>query len=42
LLQKALPQIERLTMAEIGAALGVHVGPGTLIVSMQPFTIPPQ
>lgn len=42
LLRQGLPQIERLTMAEIGAALGVHTGPGTLVVSMQPFTIPPQ
>jgi len=42
LLRQGLPQIERLTMAEIGAALGVHTGPGTVIVSMQPFTLPPQ
>jgi len=42
LLRQGLPQIERLTMAEIGAALGVHTGPGTLVVSMQPFTKPPQ
>jgi hypothetical protein len=42
LLRKALPQIERLTMTEIGAALGVHTGPGTLIVAMQPFTKPPR
>jgi len=42
LLREALPQIERLTMTEIGAALGVHTGPGTLIVAMQPFTKPPR
>ena len=42
LLRQGLPQIERLTMAEIGAALGVHTGPGTLVVSMQPFTKPPR
>ena len=42
LLREALPQIVRLTMTEIGAALGVHTGPGTLIVAMQPFTKPPR
>ena len=41
LLRRDLPQIERLTMAELGSALGVHTGPGALIVSMQPFTRPP-
>ena len=41
LLRRDLPQIERLTMAELGAALGVHAGPGTLIASIQPFTKPP-
>jgi DegV family protein with EDD domain len=42
LLRRDLPQIERLTLAELGAALGVHAGPGTLIASIQPFTKPPQ
>ncbi len=42
LLRRDVPQIERLTMAELGAALGVHAGPGTLIASIQPFTKPPQ
>jgi len=42
LLREALPQIVRLTMTEIGAALGVHTGPGALIVAMQPFTKPPR
>ncbi|MDJ0907278.1 MAG: DegV family protein [Woeseiaceae bacterium] len=42
LLRRDLPQIERLTMAELGAALGVHAGPGTLIASVQPFTKPPR
>ena len=42
LLRRDLPQIERLTMAELGAALGVHAGPGALIVSIQPFTKPPR
>ena len=41
LLRRDLPQIERLIMAEIGTALGVHAGPGTLIASVQPFTKPP-
>ena len=38
LLRQALPQIKRLTIAEVGAALGVHAGPGTLIVALQPYT----
>jgi DegV family protein with EDD domain len=42
LLRKALPEIVRLTMTEIGAALGVHAGPGALVVAMQPFTKPPR
>ena len=42
LLRRDLPQIERLTMAELGSALGVHAGPGTLIAAMQPFTKPPR
>lgn len=42
LLREQLPQIERLTIAELGSAIGVHTGPGTLIVSMQPFTTPPE
>ncbi len=41
LLREGLPQIKQLTMAELGAALGVHAGPGTLIVAVQPFTTPP-
>ena len=42
LLRRDLPQIERLTSAELGSALGVHVGPGALIVAMQPATKPPR
>jgi DegV family protein with EDD domain len=42
LLRRDLPQIERLTSAELGSALGVHTGPGALIVSLQPATKPPQ
>jgi len=38
LLQQSLPQIKRLTVAEIGAGLGVHAGPGTLVVAVQPYT----
>lgn len=38
LLRQGLPQIKRLTIAEIGAGLGVHAGPGTLVVALQPYT----
>lgn len=41
-LRRELPQIKRLTTAEVGAALGVHTGPGALIVAMQPYTTPGQ
>ncbi len=40
LLREQLPSIRRLTTAELGAGLGAHAGPGTLIVSIQPFTTP--
>ncbi|MDH3532966.1 MAG: DegV family EDD domain-containing protein [Gammaproteobacteria bacterium] len=39
-LREKLPDIERLTIAELGAAIGVHGGPGTLVVATQPFTAP--
>ena len=39
-LRRELPNIARLTMAELGAALGAHAGPGTLVVATQPFTSP--
>jgi len=42
LLRCELSQIERLTITSLGAALGVHTGPGALIVALQPFTKPPQ
>jgi hypothetical protein len=42
LLRRGLPQIERLTTAELGSALGVHAGPGSLVVAVQPFTTPPR
>lgn len=39
-LRKELPQIRRLAIAELGAGLGAHTGPGTLIVGTQPFVTP--
>lgn len=42
ILRRELSQIERLTITSLGAALGVHTGPGALIVALQPFTKPPQ
>jgi DegV family protein with EDD domain len=39
-LNKALPDTERLSMAELGTALGVHGGPGTLIIAIQPYVNP--
>ena len=39
-LSKNLPKIERLSMAEIGTAVGVHGGPGTLVIATQPFVNP--
>jgi DegV family protein with EDD domain len=41
LLQKQLPSINRLTILELGTAFGVHGGPGTIVVSTQPHTVPP-
>jgi fatty acid-binding protein DegV len=35
-IRERLPNIGRLSMTGIGTALGVHGGPGTLIVSMMP------
>ena len=40
LLRKELPQIRRLTIAELGAGLGSHAGPGTLVVGIQPSFAP--
>lgn len=40
LLREALPQIQRLTMSEIGPGLGSHTGPGTLLVGIQPGVTP--
>jgi len=39
-LRQELPQIKRLTIAELGAGLGAHTGPGTLIISTQPCVAP--
>ncbi len=36
LLRKAIPNIERLITTDLGTALGVHGGPGTLMVATQP------
>ena len=35
-MQDVLPEIHRLTVTELGSALGVHGGPGTLIVATMP------
>jgi len=42
ILRRELAEIERLTITSLGAALGVHTGPGALVVALQPFTKPPQ
>lgn len=39
-LQSSLPQVQRFSEAELGTALGVHGGPGTLVVSTQPYLNP--
>jgi DegV family protein with EDD domain len=39
-LQQRLDNIHRTTITDIGAALGVHGGPGTLIVATQPYSRP--
>lgn len=38
LLREMIPKIERLSVTQLGAALGVHGGPGTLLVATQPST----
>jgi DegV family protein with EDD domain len=40
ILRERLPCITRLTTAELGAALGAHGGPGTLIIATQPSGLP--
>ena len=37
-LRKQFDGIKRLTIAELGSALGVHGGPGTLILAIQPYS----
>jgi DegV family protein with EDD domain len=39
-LRRRFDNIHRTTITDIGAALGVHGGPGTLIVATQPYTRP--
>ena len=39
-LQEKLPNIHRISIAELGSALGVHGGPGLLIVATQPCRLP--
>ncbi len=40
ILREELEDIERTTITEIGSALGVHAGPGTLVVATQPVRRP--
>lgn len=40
LLKQKAPNIRRLSVAELGTALGVHGGPGTLVVATQPYLTP--
>jgi fatty acid-binding protein DegV len=40
LLKKKVPNIRRLSVAELGTALGVHGGPGTLVIATQPYVTP--
>ena len=39
-LRRHFDNIHRTTITDIGAALGVHGGPGTLIVATQPYSRP--
>ena len=39
-LRRELPDIKRVSVTEIGAGLGVHTGPGALVVALQPYTTP--
>lgn len=40
LLRQKLPSIRKLSLTDPGAALGVHGGPGMLIVATQPYLTP--
>lgn len=39
-LHRQFDNIHRTTVTDVGAALGVHCGPGTLVVATQPYTRP--
>ena len=39
-LRQEIPNIASLSTAELGTALGVHGGPGTLVVATQPYVTP--
>ncbi len=39
-LRKQLPDAQRISMAELGTAIGVHGGPGTLVIATQPYVNP--
>ena len=39
-LEDAIPEIKRLVVTELGTALGVHAGPGALVVATQPAYTP--
>ena len=39
-LRKNLENIQRVSIGEIGTAIGVHGGPGTLVVSTAPYVSP--
>jgi DegV family protein with EDD domain len=38
LIRERIPKIARLTITDLGAGLGAHGGPGTLLVAIQPHT----
>jgi fatty acid-binding protein DegV len=40
ILRTEVPDIRRLSTAELGTALGVHGGPGTLVIATQPHIDP--
>ena len=40
LLKQKVPNIRRLSVADLGTALGVHGGPGTLLIATQPYLTP--
>jgi DegV family protein with EDD domain len=40
ILRREVPNIERLSRTELGTAIGVHGGPGTLVIATQPYVNP--